>query len=174
MSENDSPATNRQEPSQAPENVPAPSSQTVQDQGAQASSAGYAAQQAPGCAPHDGQYAQPAGSGPIPPQSGSPIPPQAGAYPGFAPEPQLTGGLKFGYFLLGFLGNLFGIVVAWVVNADKHPAIKSSAVKWSLVGFACTFVVGILVSIAFAGFVGAVVAAAAGGGQHYAYSSMCF
>lgn len=170
MSDNDSQQTGQQAPAQGMSE--AGSAAESQASPAAYASPSYGAPRPDGCASQGGSV-PPAGAAPIPPQSGQPIPPQAGGYPGFVPEPQLSGGLKFGYFLLGFLGNLFGIVVAWLINADKHPAIKGSAVKWSIVGFACTFVVGILIALAFAGFIGAVVAAAAGGG-HYAYGTMCF
>lgn len=171
MSDNESQPNTPQASSQ-PAGTPMPAAPCEQD--AQFGGSGFGAQQPGSCPPpSSGPTVPPAGSGSVPPQPGQPVPPFAGGRPGYAPEPQLTGGLKFGYFLLGFLGNLFGIVVSWLVNADKHPAIKSSAIKWSVIGFVCTFVVGILLSIAFAGFVGAVLAAVAGGGHYYA-SGMCF
>lgn len=126
------------------------------------------APQTPGPAP-----IPPQGASTVPPQPQPTMPPNPMPQPGFVPEPSLTGGLKFGYFALGFLGNLLGVLVAWLINADRHPAIKASAVKWALVGFACTFLIGIFLAVSVAGIFGAIATAAIGGG-HYASGLYCY
>ena len=81
--------------------------------------------------------------------------------------------MKFGYFALGFLGNLLGILVSWLINADKHPAIRNAAIKWSAIGFAATFVIGIVVAVALVGMIGAFVAAI-GAGAYTADPSLSY
>ena len=51
------------------------------------------------------------------------------------PQPFLSGGMKFGYGALGFLMGLVGILLAWLINAGKHPTISQSALISSVVGF---------------------------------------
>lgn len=93
--------------------------------------------------------------------------PQPGYMPVQPPVPQLTGGMKFGYFALGFLGNLLGIVVSWLINADKHPAVRNDAIKWSVIGFAATFVIGIVIFIALIGMFSALATAVGAGAYAY-------
>lgn len=100
----------------------------------------------------------------VPPQSAAPQPVCAPFQP---PAPQLTGGMKFGYFALGFLGNLLGILVSWLINADKHPALRNSAIKWSVVGFAATFAIGIVVAVVIFGMLGAFFTALGAGAYAY-------
>ncbi|MEG0683342.1 MAG: spore coat protein SP96 [Raoultibacter sp.] len=90
--------------------------------------------------------------------------------PMYAPAPlmQMTGGMKFGYCLLGFLMSLPGVLIAWLINADKVPPMKSDALKFSLIGFAVSIVIGILLTMMFIGFIVALVAAA---GDASLYSS---
>ncbi|MEG1561305.1 MAG: spore coat protein SP96 [Raoultibacter sp.] len=91
--------------------------------------------------------------------------------PLYAPAPlmmQMTGGMKFGFCLLGFLMSLPGVLVAWLINADKVPSMKSDALKFSLIGFAVSIVIGILLTMMFVGFIVALVAAA---GDASLYSS---
>ena len=114
------------------------------------------------------------GYAPVPPT----MPPQGAPYgqpcaPFQPPAPELTGGMKFGYFALGFLGNLLGILVSWLINADKHPAIRNAAIKWSAIGFAATFVIGIVVAVALVGMIGAFVAAI-GAGAYTADPSLSY
>ena len=114
------------------------------------------------------------GYAPVPPT----MPPQGVPYgqpcaPFQPPAPELTGGMKFGYFALGFLGNLLGILVSWLINADKHPAIRNAAIKWSAIGFAATFVIGIVVAVALVGMIGAFVAAI-GAGAYTADPSLSY
>lgn len=142
----------------------APETAGAQPAGAQAGPYAQAANAA-GPQQHDAQAA------PIPPFAGGPG--VSAQQPGYAPAPvqppvpQLTGGMKFGYFAVGFLGNLLGILIAWLINADKHPAIRNAAIKWSVVGFAATFVIGIVLVIAVAGMIGALFTAIGAG--VYAY-----
>lgn len=139
---------------------PAPEQPAAQAPGAAVPPFGQTSDQQAGASGAQGFAGANAQSAPVPPyaqQAPQPFPPQP------ALVPQLTGGMKFGYFALGFLGNLLGILIAWLINADKHPAIRNSAIKWSVVGFACTFVIGILIGIAVMGFIGTVVAAVGAG-----------
>lgn len=77
-----------------------------------------------------------------PPQNPGFQPPQgAPAYyaqpqPQQQPRPllQLTGGMKFGWFAVGFLIGIAGPLIAWLTNLDKAPQVKSEALKWSIVG----------------------------------------
>lgn len=95
--------------------------------------------------------------------------------PVYAPAPlmQLTGGMKFGWLVIGALMGIPGIVLAWLVNADKAPQVKSDALKFAIIGFVIRIVLGILLSLAITGMVTAVVAGAmgtVGGGYHYGSS----
>lgn len=92
---------------------------------------------------------------------------QPGYMPVQPPVPRLTGGMKFGYFALGFLGNLLGIVVSWLINADKHPAVRNDAIKWSVIGFVATFVIGIVIFIALIGMFSALATAVGVGAYAY-------
>ncbi|MEG2517893.1 MAG: spore coat protein SP96 [Raoultibacter sp.] len=71
-----------------------------------------------------------------------------------APLMQMTGGMKFGYGVLGFLMSLPGVLIAWLINADKVPPMKSDALKFSLIGFAVSIVIGIAFSMMLAGLIG--------------------
>lgn len=61
------------------------------------------------------------------------------------PQPlqQLTGGMKFGWFAVSLLLGIAGIILAWLINVDKAPQVKSDAIKWSAIGA----VIGILISL---------------------------
>lgn len=66
--------------------------------------------------------------------------------------PALSGGAKFGYGALGFFLMLIGVLVAWLVNKDKAPAVKKSAIVSSAVGMAIGIVAWIaLYAVVFAG-----------------------
>lgn len=54
--------------------------------------------------------------------------------------PALSAGAKFGYGALGFVLMLIGVLIAWLINKDKAPAAKKSAVVSSVVGMAIGFV----------------------------------
>ena len=88
-----------------------------------------------------------------------------------APLTKLTGGMKFGWFVIGALVGIPGIILAWLCNADKYPQVKSDAVKFSAIGFAVWIVLGILLTM----MVGGMLAAAVAGydtGYHGYYGSM--
>ena len=68
-----------------------------------------------------------------------------------APLMQLTGGMKFGWFVVGALMGIPGIVISWLVNVDKLPQVKSEALKWTIIGFVVWIVLGILISLAIGG-----------------------
>ena len=91
----------------------------------------------------------------------------------FAPDPtvpnpyeysltSLTGGMKFGWFLIGLFLTVPGMLLAWLVNADKHPQVKKDAITWSVIGFAVDVVLGILFSVAFASLLAAAISASGG------------
>ena len=75
---------------------------------------------------------------------------------------QLTGGMKFGWFVVGALLGIGGIVVAWLANVDKMPQVKNDAIKFSIIGFAVWVVLGIVISLVIGGMVTAAVVGAAG------------
>lgn len=103
-----------------------------------------------------------------PPMGQAPMP-----QPVYPPAPlmQLTGGMKFGWFVVGALLGIGGIVVSWLVNVDKMPQVKSEALKWTIIGFAVWVVLGILLSMLFAGMIAALVAGAAGSCGYSYYGS---
>lgn len=55
-------------------------------------------------------------------------------------------GAKVGYFALGFLVNLIGVLIAWLISKDKGEATKSIALKFSLVGFVVALVLSIVLA----------------------------
>ena len=79
----------------------------------------------------------------------------------FAPDPQinpyeqsmtqLPGSMKFGWLCIGLLLGIPGMILAWLVNADKHEQVKHDAILWSVIGFAIAFVFSIIASVALAG-----------------------
>lgn len=71
---------------------------------------------------------------------------------------QLTGGMKFGYFALGFFMSLPGLLIAWLINVDKFPKVKSDAVKFTLIGFVVSLAIGFIFSMMFVGLIGAMTA----------------
>ena len=117
------------------------------------------------------------------PPTGQQMPPQQQPYqapqPGYQPQPQpmympaplmqLTGGMKFGWFVVGALMGIPGIIIAWLVNVDKMPQVKSEALKWTIIGFVVWIVLGILISLAIGGMITALVAGAMGSAGYYGY-----
>ncbi|MDJ1649853.1 MULTISPECIES: spore coat protein SP96 [Gordonibacter] len=119
-------------------------------------------------------YQQPP-MGQMPPQQ----PYQAPA-PGYQPQPQppvympaplmeLTGGMKFGWFAVGALLGIPGIVISWLVNVDKLPQVKSDALKWTIIGFVAWIVIQVLLWFLIGGMIAAAMAGVAGsyGGGYY-------
>ena len=86
-----------------------------------------------------------------------------------APLMQLTGGMKFGWLVVGLLIGIPGVVIAWLVNVDKMPQVKSDAVKFSLIGLAISIVLGLLLSFAIGGLFVAMLSSAMGGYGGYSY-----
>lgn len=117
---------------QAPQTPPAPQpSQQVAAQSQPAASTGQAPQ---GFVPPAGQVPpqQPFGPAPaVPPQ------PMPQNMPGM-PLLYLTGGMKFGWAVLGFFMGPIAILIAWLTNAHNFPQARSEAVKFSLIGFLVT------------------------------------
>lgn len=59
-------------------------------------------------------------------------------------EKKLSGGAKFGYGALGFFLMLIGVLITWLVNKDKLPATKKSAITCSVVGMVIGFIAWIV------------------------------
>ena len=70
------------------------------------------------------------------PSMGQQVPPaQPQAFYPPAPLMQLTGGMKFAWLVVGALLGIPGIIIAWLVNVDKMPQVKSDALKFAIIGF---------------------------------------
>ena len=84
---------------------------------------------------------------------------------------QLTGGMKFAWLVVGALLGIPGIIIAWLVNVDKMPQVKSDALKFAIIGFVIWIVLGIIMGLLIGGMVSAVVAGALGsyGGYGHGY-----
>lgn len=128
---------------------PAPHIQYQQPQQATAASAAYSRQ------PQPAQPAQPQ----QPASAANAVPPQV-VIP--APLTKLTGGMKFGWFVIGALLGIPGILIAWLANVDKFTQVKNDAIKFSAIGMAVWVVLWVLMCL---GFLGAVIAAVAGSGN---------
>ena len=91
----------------------------------------------------------------------------------FAPDPtvnpyewsltQLSGGLKFGWLLIGLFIGIPGMILAWLVTADKHPQVKHDAIMWSAIGFVIAVVFVVIFCFALAGLMAAAISAASSG-----------
>ena len=92
---------------------------------------------------------------------GAPQPQPQAFYPP-APLMQLTGGMKFAWLAVGALMGIPGIIIAWLVNVDKMPQVKSDALKFAIIGFVIWIVLGFLLGLLITGMVTATVAGALG------------
>ncbi|OUO92051.1 hypothetical protein B5F40_01585 [Gordonibacter sp. An230] len=143
--------------------------------------------------PPMGQQVSPAQPQPQQPpmHSAQPQPQQPPAYapqpqpqhpPAYAPQPQpqpfyppaplmqLTGGMKFGWLVVGLFIGVAGVVIAWLVNVDKLPQVKKDAVKFSLIGFAISIILWLLYSFAIGSLFAAALFGAVGDyGGHSSY-----
>ena len=99
-----------------------------------------------------------------PPLYGAPQP----VYPP-APLMQLTGGMKFAWVVIGALMGIPGIIIAWLVNVDKMPQVKSDALKFAVIGFVIWIVLGFLLGLLFAGMVTAAISGAMGSMGYYGH-----
>lgn len=88
--------------------------------------------------------------------------PQPQAFYPSAPLMQLTGGMKFAWLVVGALMGIPGIIIAWLVNVDKMPQVKSDALKFAIIGFVIWIVLGFLLGLLITGAVTAMVAGALG------------
>lgn len=131
-------------------------------------------QQQPSVAP---QPQQPPMGQPVPPQP-QPQPqyysaPQPQPQPFYPPAPlmQLTGGMKFAWLVVGALLGIPGIIIAWLVNVDKMPQVKSDALKFAIIGFVIWIVLQFILGMILFGAVSAAVYGMAGsmGGYDYGY-----
>lgn len=119
----------------APEPAPAPAPGS-----GPAPAPGEPAAPVPPAQPQPNPYAQPQ---PYAPQPYNP--PAYQPAPGPAPLMQLTGGMKFGWFVVGALMGIPGMIIAWLVNVDKMPQVKSDAIKWAVIGFVVWIVLGLII-----------------------------
>ena len=124
---------------------------------------------APQMPPHQAPYQQPPMGQQMPPQPmcGAPQP-----QPIYAPAPlmQLTGGMKFAWLVVGALMGIPGIIIAWLVNVDMMPQVKSDAVKFSIIGFVIWIAIGLLIGLAVGGMISAIAASMMGyGGYGHGY-----
>lgn len=137
--------TDTQNPLNAGEGVSAPETSSVSAQPTQQIPNSYAA-------PNTGASYETAGYQQPQPTS---MPPAyvAPTYQTTAPVayvPQLThlsGGQKFGWFVVGFLGNIIGMLLAWLVNIDKAPQVKSDAIKFSVIGFVVAIAIEVILFV---------------------------
>ena len=121
-------------------------------------------------APYVGQPGQQAGPFPADhfayyaaqPTYGQPAPQPVYAA-GPAPLTQLTGGMKFGWLVVGFLLGIGGIVLAWLTDVDKCPHVKSEALKFAIIGFVVQIVLGIVLGLTMGALFTAAVSSAMGG-----------
>lgn len=137
---------------------------------------GDTAPQQPPVAP---QPQQPPMGQPVPPQpQPQPQPqyysaPQPQPQPFYPPAPlmQLTGGMKFAWLVVGALLGIPGIIIAWLVNVDKMPQVKSDALKFAIIGFVIWIVLQFILGMILFGMVSAAVYGVAGsmGGYDYGY-----
>ncbi|NHM13420.1 spore coat protein SP96 [Xiamenia xianingshaonis] len=88
-------------------------------------------------------------------------------YPAPAPLMQLTGGMKFGWCAVGFLLGLTGILLAWLVNVDKAPQVKSDAIKFSVIGLVVQIGICILICLIFGGMLAMAAAGVASMAEYY-------
>ncbi len=88
-------------------------------------------------------------TGQVPPQQPNPPFTHAASpqnLPGM-PLLHLTGGMKFGWAVVGFFMGPIAILIAWLTNAHNFPQAKSEAVKFSLIGFLASIVVVLLLLV---------------------------
>ena len=128
--------------------------------------------------PVDPAYQQPPVGQPTPPQPQPQQPPMYAApqpqpptfYPP-APLMQLTGGMKFAWLVVGALLGSPGLVLAWLVNVDKMPQVKSDALKFAIIGFVIQIVLGFLLGLLIGGMVSAAMYGMMGGYGHGYYGT---
>gem|GEM_PF-6308686 len=72
--------------------------------------------------------------------------PPTGQY-GPAPIMPLTGGAKFGYFILGFFLGLIGVLIAWGTTKDTPKS--GPAIKFSAIGAGCMVGLSIVLTIIY-------------------------
>lgn len=109
---------------------------------------------------------------PAQPQPQQPVyaAPQPQAFYPPAPLMQLTGGMKFAWLVVGALLGIPGIIIAWLVNVDKMPQVKSDALKFSIIGMVIWLVLGFLMGLLITGMVTTMVAGAMGSMDLGSYS----
>ncbi len=116
----------------------------------------------------------------VPPAAQMPPQQPFGPAPAVPPQPMpqnlpgmpllyLTGGMKFGWAVLGFFMGPIAILVAWLTNAHNFPQAKNEAVKFTLIGFLVSLVWWILLAVLFGFTACAAIGAAATGASYYYY-----
>lgn len=61
----------------------------------------------------------------------------------------LSGGMKFGWALVGFLLGPVAILLAWLTNLTNYPEAKNEAIKYSIIGFVVMLLIGFLLTTLF-------------------------
>lgn len=84
-----------------------------------------------------------------------------------APLTKLTGGMKFGWFVVGALLGIPGILIAWLANADRFAQVKNDAIKFSAIGMAVWAVLWVVVCLMFLGVVAAATVHSGGTSSYY-------
>lgn len=82
------------------------------------------------------------------------------------PYQQLSGGMKFGWLLIGMFMGIPGMLLAWLTNEGNAQQVKKDAILWSVIGFAINVVFVIVTTIIV---VGILAAAASSAGSYSGY-----
>jgi len=78
-------------------------------------------------------------------------------------QKSISGGWKFGFFVIGFLCSIYGILIVWLLEKEK-PYFKE-AFKFTIIGFVIAIVLAIIAGIVLGLSIVAAVAAIAGSGD---------
>jgi hypothetical protein len=92
-----------------------------------------------------------------------PVPAPQGQYQQAPPQPQvqyapapltdLTGGMKFGWLVIGILMGIPGILIAWLTNAGRADRVRSDAIKFTVIGLVVNIAAWVILAILGFGFV---------------------
>ncbi len=88
-----------------------------------------------------------------------------------APLTKLTGGMKFGWFVIGALLGIPGILIAWLANADKFAQVKNEAIKFSVIGMIIWAVLWVAACMIFLGIIVAATTSSTGMASSYYYGT---
>ena len=57
----------------------------------------------------------------------------------------MSWGFKIGWFVLGLIGGMLGLLMAWISTSTLSPKRRRQAVIWTWAGFACQAVIFLVV-----------------------------